>query len=248
MTAHPLVLLPGMMCDRRQWAPQIGGLSDLCDPIVGDLTQDATVSGMATTVLAQAPPRFALAGLSMGGIVAFEVWRQAPERVSHLALLDTNARPDNPERRRIRMEQIGAVLGGTLRSIVIDELKPAYLANRNRGNQRLLDLIVAMAIDLGPQVFERQSLALKNRPDSRPMLATIDCPTLVLRGEEDALCDEEDHRAIAAGIHRARYLVVPGCGHISTLESPEVVTAALRSLLTAPRPIAARHTSVGALL
>jgi pimeloyl-ACP methyl ester carboxylesterase len=246
MRALPLVLLPGMMCDRRQWAPQIAGMVDVCNPIVvGDLTRDATVGGMAATVLAAAPPRFALAGLSMGGIVAFEIWRQAPDRVTHLALLDTNARPDAPERQQIRMEQIGAVLGGRLRSIVVDELKPAYLAARNRANQPLLDLIVAMAIDLGPSVFERQSLALKSRGDSRPTLRTIACPTLVLHGAEDMLCTEEDHRVMAAGISGARYVVVPDCGHLSTLESPDAVTAALRSLLAAPHPAAVPPFAAG---
>ncbi len=233
MPKQPLLLLPGMMCDHRQWENQIAALSDVCAPIiVGDLTSADTIRGLAMNVLASAPPQFALAGLSMGGIVAFELWRQAPERITHLALLDTNARPDAPERQSIRMEQIGAVLGGQLRSVVIEGLKPAYLAARHRSNQALLDVIVAMAIELGPRVFERQSLALTNRADSRPMLHTITCPTLVLHGDEDVLCSRSDHEFIVCAIPGSRHVVVPGCGHLSTLESPTAVNTELRALLT----------------
>ncbi|PHX99197.1 MAG: alpha/beta hydrolase [Rhodospirillaceae bacterium] len=227
-----LLLLPGMMCDQRQWAPQIAALSDICDPIlVGNLTQGHSVKEMAAAVLSTAPPRFALAGLSMGGIVAFELWRQAPKRITHLALLDTTARPDSAARQQLRMQQIGAVLDGRLRNVVTEELKPSYLGLSNRGNHSLLDVIVAMATDLGPAVFERQSLALKNRPDSRPMIKAISCPTLVLYGDEDSLCDHDDHLFLAQNIRGAILVVVPACGHLSTLESPDAVNAALRMLL-----------------
>ena len=233
MAQHPLVLLPGMMCDHRQWAPQVAALGDICQPIlIGNLARADTVAGIAQSVLADAPPRFALGGLSMGGIIAFELWRRAPERITHLALLDTNARIDAPGRQALRMDQIGAVLNGGLRSLVVEGLKPAYLAARNRANQPLLDLIVAMALDLGPKVFERQSLALKNRPDSRATLPTITCPTLVLHGDEDRLCSHEDHQMMVRAIPQARHVIVPDCGHLSALESPVAVNAELRRLLS----------------
>jgi pimeloyl-ACP methyl ester carboxylesterase len=227
--APPVVLLPGMMLDRRMYAGQLAALGR--EPIVGDLTGADSVAGLAEQVLAAAPPRFALVGLSMGGIVAFEIWRLARERISHLALLDTTPYPDKPQRRELRLEQIAKVESGRLQDVLIESMKPLYLARRNRGNRRLLRSIVDQALALGPDVFRRQSLALRDRPSSVDTVPTIDCPALVLCGREDELCPVEWHAAMATAMPDADLVVLAGCGHLSTMEEPGAVTAALKRLL-----------------
>ncbi len=228
MAVRDVLLLPGLMCDRRLWAPQIEALPQRT--FVGDTTRADNFPDMARDVLSTAPPRFAMAGLSMGGILAFEIWRQAPERVSHIALLDTNARADPPDRKSRRMQQIEEALSGRLRELAIETLKPVYLAESHRDDDKLLGTIMDMAMNLGPKVFERQSLALKNRVDSVDTLDTIDCPALVLCGREDALCPVSFHELMASRIPGAKLVVVDDCGHLATLEQPDVVTAELEAL------------------
>jgi pimeloyl-ACP methyl ester carboxylesterase len=167
----------------------------------------------------------------MGGILAFEIWRQAPERVTHMALLDTNPHAEIPERKQQRFRQIEQVLSGGLREVASEELKPLYLAEANRDNQPLLDTLLDMVIGLGPDVFELQSLALRDRTDSLPTLGTIDCPTLVLCGIEDRLCPVKYHQLMAREIPNAQLTVIEDCGHISTLEQPDIVTRSLLELL-----------------
>ena len=234
MQTEHLVLLPGMMCDERLWAAQSGGLQDRCASItVADITSADCMRALAGAVLASAPARFALAGLSMGGIVALEIWRQAPERVSRLALLDTTAYAETPERRALRDQMLGRVRAGEFRQVLTEDLKPHYLARVNRDNRGLLNEISAMALDLGEGVFLRQSRALKHRPDSMQTLATIHVPALILCGAEDALCPPEYHRLMAARVPNARLVVLDQCGHLSTMEQPGRVTAELRAWLRA---------------
>ena len=228
MAAKHVLLLPGMLCDRRLWRHQLLALGH--DVQCPDTTRDDSVAAMARRVLEQAPQQFALAGLSMGGIVALDIWRQAPERVSHMALLDTNPHPDTPERRSLRLRQIAEALAGGLRELAIESLKPMYLAAANRDDEALLGLILDMAESLGAEVFERQSNALRTRPDAAPLLGTIDCPTLVLCGAEDALCPPEYHQFMADRIPNARLRIVDDCGHLSSLEQPDVVTQELQQL------------------
>ncbi len=233
-----LVLLPGMMCDARLFAPQAEALADLAGGVtVGDLTGADTVEGLAATVLAAAPDRFALAGLSMGGIVAMEVVRQAPGRVTRLALLDTNHRAEAPERQALRGPQIERALRGELRRLLVEEMKPLYLAPENRGDAAILDLVLDMALALGPEVFARQSAALRDRPDQTVTLRAVTVPTLVLCGRHDALCPPERHEEMAALVGAAaRLVVVEGAGHLPTLERPAGTTAALRGWLLADDP------------
>ena len=228
MAAEHVLLLPGMLCDQRLWKNQ----ADALGPTVhyADTTQDDRFEAMANRALEHAPPRFAIAGLSMGGILAFEIWRQAPERVTHLALLDTNPHPDTPERRSLRLEQIATALSGGLRELAAESLKPLYLAAAHRDDEALLDLVMDMVMDLGAEVFERQSQALRHRADSAPTLDTIDCPSLVLCGDEDMLCPPKYHQFMAERIRGARLCIVENCGHLSSLEQPEVVTRELQQL------------------
>lgn len=226
-----LVMLPGMMCDQRMWAAQLAALSGQVDISVGDITGFESMAEIAASVLEQAPEKFALAGLSMGGIVAMEMWRQQPQRIQRLALLDTNFRADAPHRQEMRDRQILEARQGNLQTLLCDELKPNYLALEHRDNLQLLDELLQMGMDLGEEVFVRQSLALRNRIDSSASLATINCPTLILCGDEDLLCPPEIHREMAALIKGARLDVVPSCGHLSTMEQSDYVNAALSDWL-----------------
>jgi pimeloyl-ACP methyl ester carboxylesterase len=221
-----------MMCDASLWSNQVAALGAHWHVSVGDITGADSVGEIAAQVLAAAPRSVAVAGLSMGGIVALEMWRQAPERIERLALLDSNFRADPPERQRLRDRQVADVAAGSLARVLREELKPNYLADCHRGNTALLDEVLGMGMALGADVFRRQSLALRNRPDSSTTLATITCPVLVLCGDEDRLCPPALHREMAALIPNAALDIVPRCGHLSTLERPNAVSAALRRWLT----------------
>lgn len=229
MPADAVVYLPGMMCDARLWAQQVAALPYRA--VHGDLSRADNFADMARQVLDTAPDRFALVGLSMGGILAFEIWRQAAERVTHLALLDTNPHAETPERQSLRLKQIETALAGGLRTLAIESMKPLYLAASHRDDETLLELLLDMALDLGPETFERQSVALRDRVDSVPTLNTIDCPTLVLCGAEDMLCPVSYHQLMAAEIPGARLRIVDDCGHIASLEQPGVVSHELAELL-----------------
>ncbi len=232
LSKEHLLLLPGMMCDERLWYAQIEALDGVCASIqVADFSSSDSIAGLAQDVLAHAPSRFALAGLSMGGIVAFELWRQAPERITRMALLDTNACAETDERREMRDDLLIRVLRGELKSVLVDSLKPRYLAQANRNNQALLDMIITMALDLGEEVYARQSNALANRQDSMQTLGTITVPTLVMCGQEDALCPVEFHERIANEIPNAHLVVLEKCGHLSSMEQPEQVSNELAKWL-----------------
>ncbi|KUJ85284.1 alpha/beta hydrolase [Ruegeria marisrubri] len=226
----PLVLLPGMMCDARLFGPQIEALSGTTPLLTVPLTAHDSVAALAADVLACAPDRFALAGLSMGGIVAMEVLRQAPDRVARLALLDTNPLAERPEVKARRIPQMAAVEQGELRRVMRDEMKPNYLADGPRQGA-ILDLCMAMAMDLGPDVFLRQSRALMDRPDQTETLRSYAGPSLVLCGRQDALCPVERHELMHGLLPNSTLTVIEGAGHLPTLEQPEETTAALRRWL-----------------
>lgn len=227
-----LLLLPGMMCHAGLWQHQEREFAGEYRLHHGVISQDDQVSGIAAAVLEEAPASFALAGLSMGGIVAMEMWRQAPARIERMALLDTNFRPDTAQRKTMRNRQINEVRQGKLGALLKDELKPNYLAACHRRNTALLDEVLEMGLTLGEDVFERQSLALRDRPDSSVTLAEISCPTLVLCGDEDSLCSPELHREMASMIPGATLEIIQNCGHLSTMEQPQAVNNALRAWLT----------------
>ena len=230
----PLVLLPGMMCDARLFAPQVAALSAERAVQVGCLTAADDVRDMAAQVLDAAPATFALAGLSLGGIVAMEVVRRAPERVRRLALLDTNPSPEPDEVARDRAAQVERVRAGGLVAVMRDELKPAYLADGPRRGE-VLELCMAMATALGPEVFERQARAIAGRPDQRESLRAVAVPTLVLTGESDALCPMERHTLMHESVPGSTLAVVPGAGHLPTLERPSLTTRYLHEWLSRPR-------------
>lgn len=231
MRKTPVVFVPGLMCDRRLFAEQANALGGARSVGHADLSKDATIAAMAARLLAEAPDRFCLVGLSMGGIVAFEAWRQAPPLIAGIALLNTTPFADSPARQATRLSQIDRVKRGQLRSVVMEELKPNYLGAQSKGDQALLDEIYAMAASLGPEAFVRQSRALMSRKDSVETLSTINCPTLIIAGAEDDVCPPELHEIMHHGIAGSRLLVVPGSGHLSTMEAPDIVTKALSNFL-----------------
>ncbi len=221
-----LLLLPGMMCDARLFEPQVTALSSYCLPKVMPLTGRNSVNELAQDILKVAPDSFALLGLSMGGIVAMEVIRQAPERVSRLALLDTNPMADTAERKLIRDQQIERVEAGELYEIMRDEMKPHYLANTDK-KAEILKLCMAMAESLGPQAFIQQSIALQSRPDQCETLKHIRVPTIIACGQYDSLCPLEKHQLMNELIVGSRLSVIPQAGHLPTLEQSELMNQEL---------------------
>ena len=222
----PIVLIPGLNCSARLYADQIPALWRFGPLQVADHTRDDSMEAIAAGILAAAPPRFALVGLSMGGYIAQAVIGQAPERVEKLALLDTSARPETPEQTARRKPQIALAEGG--RFAEVPALQFPVLVHRNgQSDEALRERVRLMAEETGPQAFVRQQNAIITRADARPLLPAIKCPTVVLVGDGDELTPPALAEELAAGIPGSRLVVVPDCGRLSTMERPEAVNAAL---------------------
>ena len=224
--ALPVVLVPGLNCSARLYAEQVPSLWQFGPVTIADHRRDDSMAALARRILANAPPRFALAGLSMGGYIAFEVIRQAPDRVTKLALLDTGARAEVPERTEARRPLIQLARQGRLAEITDDQF-PLLVHRKRHGDQALKAIVRAMNQETGTDAYIRQQEAIMSRPDSRPTLAAINCPTLVLVGDEDQLTPPELAREMANGIRGARLVIIPESGHLSTVEQPQAVTDAL---------------------
>lgn len=223
----PLIFLPGLLCDAALWAHQTEHLKDIGATSVADLTQHDSVHAMAAHVLKEAPDKFALAGLSMGGYVAQEIMRQAPQRVLKLALVDTSARADTPEQHEKRKGLIALAKTGKFKGVT-PKLLPLLVSPEHLKNPVLCDTVLQMAERVGRDAFVRQQTAIMGRPDSRSDLGKITCPTLVIVGREDALTPPEHAAEIAAGIKGAHHVTVDQCGHLAPLEQPQATTALLR--------------------
>ena len=234
MTSTPLLLIPGLNCTSELWAAQIAASAGERMVQVADHASADTMAGIAEAVLAAAPPRFALAGLSMGGYVALEILRRAPERVERLALLDTQARADGEEARAARLEQIAIAEAGGFDRIA-DLQIPRLLSAAHRADARLVAIVRRMAAETGAAAFVRQQRAILDRIDSRPSLAAIDRPTTVIVGDEDVITPIELAREMADAIPGAVLEPIADSGHLSTLEAPAAVTAALARWLARSR-------------
>lgn len=227
-----LILLPGLLCDAALWADQVIGLYEVADIEVADLTGQDTMAGLAESVLDAAPDHFAIAGLSMGGYVALEIMRQAPERVSHLALLDTNASADNPEQSERRLQLIKLAEDGGLGKVA-HQMLPALVHSDHVDLPHVGGTFLAMAERVGVEGFVHQQKAIMNRADSQKNLDAINCPSLVLCGADDLLSSPDIHSDMAKSIGKnANFVCVEASGHLSTLENPKAVTEALRVWLT----------------
>jgi pimeloyl-ACP methyl ester carboxylesterase len=223
-------MIPGLLCSARLYARQIPALWGVGPVTIADHTRVDTMAGIAAAILASAPPRFALVGLSMGGYISFELMRQAPRRVVRLALLDTAARPDTPEVSAARRTQVSLATSGRFEE-VIDSLYPRLVHASRLDDAGLRELNRQMGREVGVAGYCKQQAANIARPDSRPSLASIRCPTLVLVGDGDQLTPPDRAHEIANGIAGARLVTVAGCGHLSALEEPDAVNEALLALL-----------------
>lgn len=226
----PLVLLPGLICDAALWRHQLDTLGDVAEPIVvADLTRFDDIATAASTLLDELPESFSLAGLSMGGYVAFEIMRQAPGRVRRLALLDTTARADTPEQRERRQGSIEKAAQADFDMKAVTQMMlPLFIHADRQQDDPLLEAIFAMTARVGREAFGRNQALMMNRPDSLGDLAAITCPTLVLCGRQDALTPLPLHDEMAAAIPRASQVVVEESGHLSTMERPHAVSAVMR--------------------
>tara|TARA_B100000676_G_scaffold302032_1_gene350101 strand:+ start:2378 stop:3079 length:702 start_codon:yes stop_codon:yes gene_type:complete len=230
MEKIPLVLVPGLLCDDALWRLQIEGLSDVAESTVGNTLQDASISDMAERILTAAPDRFALAGLSMGGYVCMEIMCRAPERVERLALLDTTARADSVEQYKRRKGLIELAKIGKFRGVT-PRLLPLLVHARRQNDTALTLCIVEMASRVGQQGFLRQQTAIMTRRAQLKGMKTYNLPVMILCGRDDMLTPLELHEEMANAIPAARLCIVEDCGHLSTLEQPNVVTALLRDWL-----------------
>jgi pimeloyl-ACP methyl ester carboxylesterase len=228
----PIVLVPSLNGSARLYAPQLPELWRLGPVTIADHTRDDTMAAIAQRILEDAPLRFHYVGLSMGGYLAFEIMRQAPERVVKMAVLDTSARADAPEIRELRRERIALAENGRFDEVIETTWEPLVHPSLRPGGA-LKAIHVAMCRDVGPQSYVRQQKACMARVDSRPMLGSIRCPTLVIVGAQDEPTPPSLAEEIAAGIAGARLVKVPECGHFSTIERPETVTKELIAWLGA---------------
>ncbi|MFD1508359.1 alpha/beta fold hydrolase [Lacimonas salitolerans] len=230
---EPLVLLPGMMCDARLFAAQINDLSRERVVSVAPITQGERVEEIASSLLDALPAKFALAGLSMGGIVAMEILRRAPDRVTRIALMDTNPLAETPQSAAAYEPLLIKARAGRLDDALRDMMRPEYLAP-GPGRLAVTTAFLAMAADLGPDVFARQVRALQRRRDQQPTLRRCKVPVLVLCGAHDGLTPPKRHSFMAELIPYARLEIIEEAGHLPTLEAPEAVTQALRGWLNQP--------------
>jgi pimeloyl-ACP methyl ester carboxylesterase len=228
---NSLVLLPGFLCDQTVWKHQIANLSDLADPVCMEwLPEHNSILAMAEAVLRWAPPTFALAGHSMGGRVAFQVYRLAPERVTRIAVFNTgsDARSETEEPGRRRLLAIAQSQG--MRAMAVEWLK-GMLPSYRQDDAPLVEEIIAMFERKSPDLFEIQMLALLGRPNATHFLPYILCPALVLTGRDDVWSPPARHLDMAQLIPKSELVLVPKCGHMSTMERPDEVTEAMRQWL-----------------
>lgn len=225
--AETLVLIPGLACTSRLFEPQMAALGSERTILVADHTHDDSIPAIAARILREAPQRFAVAGLSMGGYIALEIMRQAPERVARLALLDTSARPDSVEASQDRERLIALAQAGRFEEIH-SKLWPRLVHPDRQADRDLQEIVLGMMRETGAEAYIRQQRAIMARSDSRQSLPGIEVPALVLVGEGDAITPPEIAREMAEMIEWASLVVVPESGHLSTLEQPERVTQALR--------------------
>ena len=225
--SHNLVLLPGLLCDAALWRHQIEHLADIAAITVADLTQDSSITAMAERTLDAAPSTFALAGLSMGGYVAQEIMRIAPERVERLALIDTNARADNEDQAKSRRDLIRLAEIGTFKGVT-PRLLPSLIHPSRMEDPDVAGVVMAMAERVGQEAFKRQQEAILDRKDGREEIESIRIPTLILAGRQDLLCPLKTQEEMSSRITGAKLVLVEDCGHLAPLERPYATTAVMR--------------------
>lgn len=229
--SHPIILITGQLLTDAVWQPLLDTWADR-EVIIADNRSDDTIEGFAQRLLDNAPPKFVLVGHAMGGFVAFEVMRRAPDRVAKLALISTLASADGPAQTARRQGYIDLVESGRFDQVV-EERIPILFPEEKRDDARLLGIARQMAADTGAETFLAQQRAIMARIDSRPRLGEIVIPTLLIWGERDGITSRAHHDEIADAIPGARLEVVPGAGHLPTVEAPEVLAPLLTDFLDA---------------
>ncbi len=231
---QPLVFIPGLLCTEELWRHQLDHLDDIVEMSVADTSRDDTITAMAARALENAPDSFVLVGLSMGGYVAQEVMRQAPERVTGLALIDTSARADTEEQHQRRAELIKQVekVAPSWFTGVTKRLLPLLIHPDRLHDGELVSVIKDMAKAIGRDGYIRQQRAIMGRVDGIADLAAVKCPTLVICGRQDELTPPKVHEEIVRHISGSRLAVIEDCGHLAPLEQPQTVTALLRYWLS----------------
>lgn len=221
-----LLFVPGLACDDAVWSRQVAALTKTAECTIADVSQDDSIEEMASRALQNAPPRFALAGLSMGGYIVLAILRQAPERVTRLALIDTQAGPDSSKQAKSRGRVVETVRGGGF-DTVVNDFPPLLFHEDRLSDEALISEYKAMAHRVGSETFLQQQTAIANRPDSVPTLSDITCSTLIICGENDVLTPVEDSELMASKIPGAQLEVLERCGHMSPWEMPEKVNKLL---------------------
>ena len=232
-----VLFLPGTLCDGRIWAGPLAAFAGQRACVVSDYRLADSIGAMAAGALARAEGSMIVVGLSMGGMVALEIWRQAPERVAGLALFDTDPGPDTPQRRARRDAQLLRATHGELAAMVAEDLVPSYFSATGALDPSLRSTVVEMALGQGVGAFAAQATALATRRDARPLLGHIDATALVACGAEDAICSPQSHARMASMMPRAEFVRIEGAGHLSTLEQPAASTVALRAWLERAFPM-----------
>jgi pimeloyl-ACP methyl ester carboxylesterase len=233
MRKNPLILVPGLLCDHALWQHQLAVLGQISECIVTEKhMRHEAIGRIAEAVVADAPDRFALAGLSMGGYIALEICRRYGDRVERLALIDTSARADTAEQTEKRQKLIALCRQGKF--VDVNELLFSVLVHPDRvTDEALKRQIVDMANRMGPEVFIRQQQAIMGRSNQVPCLGDITCPTLIVCGEQDQITPLECSQEMAALIQGSQLEVIANCGHMTSMEKPEKVSTILFEWLTA---------------
>ena len=233
MSIEPLVLIPPILCDARVFGPQINAFSRECPVMIAPTSLGERMEEIASAILSWAPSKFALAGMSMGGAVALEMLRRAPDRITRIALISTSAQGETPQAASAREPLIVAARSGRFNDVIHKELDPAWLAE---GPDRLAitNLITDMGQALGAEGYVRQARAMQRRKDQQSTLRLVKQPTLVMCGAEDTLMPPRRHEFLAELVPYTQLEIVPGAGHLPTLEQPEIANHILRAWMRQP--------------
>ncbi|MEJ6397731.1 alpha/beta fold hydrolase [Yoonia sp. 208BN28-4] len=233
MTSETLVLIPPILCDARVFAPQMSAISAQHSVLFAVTRHGERISEIASTILDSAPSRFALAGMGMGGMIAMELFRRAPGRITRIALIATNPQADTPDVAANREPLIIAARAGRMNDVIAHELAPAALApTANR--PEVAALVQDMAHGLGPTAYVKQARAMQRRPDQQDVLRKIKVPALIMCGDHDTQNTVRRHEFMADMIPYAKLEVLPDAAHLPTLERPNRSTAILQSWMAEP--------------
>ena len=225
---EPLLMIPGTLCDALLFKHQTAALKDLAECRVVKHSSSDDLKEVAANILSEVRGNFAIMGLSYGGIIAFEMWRQAPERITKMILLNTNHQKPSATTRANQQRFLGMSALGEFRAVTTDFLKDAMLHPKHASQPEMRELVLTMALNTGKDAFFNQIKAQLNRPDSTTDLPNIKCPVLVMTGQQDMVCTPELHEEMAQLIPNATLFIIEECGHLSTLEQPETVNNVIR--------------------